>query len=76
MSWPLPLSPSAGIGSMLTTEVVTAKVEKLAASRDPGSALLHSNAARDFLLQVQARLLPPAVQILVGGFLPSLISSC
>lgn len=43
--------------------------------RDPGIDLLCSDAAGDFLLQVQARLLPPAVQILVGGFLPSLISS-
>lgn len=60
---------------MLPAEVVTAKVGKLVASRDSGSALLHSEAAGDFSLQVQARLLPPAVQILVGGFLPILISS-
>lgn len=50
--------------------------EKFTASRDPGSALLHSDAAGDFPLGEQARLLPPpAVQIWVGGFLPHLISS-
>lgn len=49
--------------------------EELAALRDPGSASLLPDAAGDFPFGVQARLLPPAVQILVGGFLPHLISS-